>query len=769
MFFTKTASCFEGWAVTNSFVRLPLLIRRLKSASILKPIILRKNLCNFVRLSLALLFLSMYSSVYARGNLQPDSIIHAMKKTADWQWKSLKENGWKHPKTDWTNGAMYAGMMAWAKLANDEAYYKELIKVGDENKWGLGSHPFFADDYCVGQTYSQIYTVFQNPTYIAKFKARSDTIVALPHTEPLLWVNNIQNREWAWCDALFMGPPSLAYLSQATGDEKYLNTASKLWWKTSDYLYDNKEHLYYRDSRYFDKKEKNGTKVFWSRGNGWVMAGLVRMLEVMPKNHPDRKKFERQFNEMAKKVASLQQQDGSWHTSLLDPASFPITETSGTGFFAYALAWGINHGLLSYKDYHIVVQKSWNALVSSIHPDGKLGFVQAIGADPQKVTYDDTEVYGVGAFLLAGSEIYRMELNQAPGLLVSVKNTLPISRISQTVEVSWKAAMKQNKKLDTGNVIVIDAITGKQMPSQVIYNGSKKPQRLIFQTDIHPGTELFFSIKSGQRDKYEAKVYGRQVPERFDDFAWENDRIAFRMYGAALDSQPDNAKGIDVWSKNTSKLIVNKWYKENDYHVDHGEGMDGYSVGITLGAGDSAPFTDGKFIFSPNYNSYKVIELGPIRLTFELLYNAWDVNGEQVSVTKRISLDAGSNINKITNYYHFKRNQLSIATGLTKQKDDGNPKIDTINHYLSYWDKAAGKVDNGMIGVAVIFPAKEQVKLVDRANHLLGLKDIDKNQTFTYYQGAAWNKSGSFNQESDWLNYLERYSRGVQTPLVVNY
>ncbi|MBC7418792.1 MAG: glycoside hydrolase family 88 protein, partial [Pedobacter sp.] len=172
----------------------------------------------------------MYSSVYAQGNPQPDSIIHAMKKTADWQWESLKENGWKHPKTDWTNGAMYAGMMAWAKLANDDAYYKELIKVGEENKWGLGSQRFFADDYCVGQTYSQLYTVFQNPTYIAKFKARADTIVALPHTEPLLWVNNIQNREWAWCDALFMGPPSLAYLAQATGDEKYLNTASKLWW-----------------------------------------------------------------------------------------------------------------------------------------------------------------------------------------------------------------------------------------------------------------------------------------------------------------------------------------------------------------------------------------------------------------------------------------------------------------------------------------------------------------------------------------------------------
>src|SRR5690606_26703821 len=121
---------------------------------------------------------------------------------------------------------------------------------------------------------------------------------------------------WAWCDALFMGPPALGYLTQATGDPKYLDTASKLWWKSSDYLYDNEEHLFFRDSRYFDKKEANGKKVFWGRGNGWVMGGLVRILEVMPQNHPDRKKFEKQFKEMSKRIASLQQPDGSWHASL---------------------------------------------------------------------------------------------------------------------------------------------------------------------------------------------------------------------------------------------------------------------------------------------------------------------------------------------------------------------------------------------------------------------------------------------------------------------
>lgn len=730
---------------------------------------MKTRLTHFFKLSFFLFFVSTYSTAFAQSSLQPDSIIHIMKKTADWQWKDLAENGWKTPKTDWTNGALYTGMMAWGKIANDDTYYKKLIEVGNDNKWGLGPERFFADDYCVGQTYSQLYQIYKDPKYIAKFKDRADTIVTLPHTESLLWVNEIYNREWAWCDALFMGPPALGYLTQATGDPKYLDTASKLWWKSSDYLYDNEEHLFFRDSRYFDKKEANGKKVFWGRGNGWVMGGLVRILEVMPQNHPDRKKFEKQFKEMSKRIASLQQPDGSWHASLLDPASFPAKETSGTGFFAYALAWGINNGLLNYNDYKEVVKNAWTALVTSVHPNGKLGYVQAQGRDPQGVTYEDTDVYGVGAFLLAGSEIYKMELNLADGLLVSVKNTMGIQRMAQTVEVSWRAITKRNKKVNADNVIVIDVISGKQIPSQLLYNGEKKPQSLIFQTDIAEGTELFFTVKTGTRAKYESKVYGRQVPERFDDFAWENDKVAFRMYGAALETQSDNAKGLDVWSKNTSELLLNKWYKNGDYHTNHGQGMDGYKVGMSLGSGDSAPFIDGKFIFPKNYSSYKIIDNGPIRLTFELYFVAWDVNGQQVTQTKHISLDAGSNLNKIVSHYYFKDGSLPIAAGVTKHANDGSIKIDHIHNYVSYWDKTDGKVDNGMIGVGVIFPADEKFKLVDEANHLLGLKTISKNQAFTYYQGNAWSRNPSFPQEIDWIKYLEVYSKSLANPLIVNY
>jgi rhamnogalacturonyl hydrolase YesR len=173
----------------------------------------------------------------------------------------------------------------------------------------------------------------------------------MPHDESLEWKNQIGNREWAWCDALFMGPTALGYLSAATGDAKYLDIATKLWWKTTDYLYDPKEHLYFRDQTFFDKTEKNGKKVFWSRGNGWVLAGLVRVLQNTPENYPGRKKLVNLYKDMSERVASLQQADGSWHASLLDPESYPIKETSGTGFYTYALLWGINNNILKKKKY----------------------------------------------------------------------------------------------------------------------------------------------------------------------------------------------------------------------------------------------------------------------------------------------------------------------------------------------------------------------------------------------------------------------------------
>lgn len=347
------------------------------------------------------------NTLFAKDTLfEKKHVLKNMERVADWQLAAWKTNGFKHPKVDWTNGAGYAGLIELGKLSSNKAYNEALIAIGNDLKWNTGKRRFMADDYCIAQMYSQLAMETKDKSKIAAFKLQADSIIAQPHTESLEWKGGIANREWAWCDALFMGPPALAYLYSATGEQKYLDIADKLWWKTTDYLYESSEHLYFRDQSYFAKTEKNGAKVFWSRGNGWVLAGLVRVLENMPKDYPDHGRFVKLYKELATRVKNLQQPDGSWHASLLDPASYPIKETSGTGFYCYAMMWGINHGILEKDDFLPAVKKAWTTLNSCVHPDGMLGYVQPIGASPDKVTEDSTEIYGVGGFLLAGSEIY---------------------------------------------------------------------------------------------------------------------------------------------------------------------------------------------------------------------------------------------------------------------------------------------------------------------------------------------------------------------------
>jgi unsaturated rhamnogalacturonyl hydrolase len=345
--------------------------------------------------------------ISASARVKAGSVKKVMEKVANWQLKTWKEKGSKYRWSDWTNAAGFTGLMALSNISNKKQYTKILMEKCDSLGWETGPRRFHADDYCIGQTFSLLYAKYKDEKMIVNFRRLADSIVAAPHTESLEWKNNITNREWAWCDALFMGPTALGYLSTVTGEQKYLDVAVKLWWKTTDYLYDSTEHLYSRDGSYLNKKEKNGAKVFWSRGNGWVFGGLLRVLDNMPENYPDKKRFISLYKDMAAKIASIQQPDGSWHASLLDPVSYPIKEMSGTGFYCYGLMWGINNGLLDKETYWPIVEKAWNVLISSVHEDGMLGYIQPIGAAPDKVDGNSTEIYGIGSFLLAGSEIYK--------------------------------------------------------------------------------------------------------------------------------------------------------------------------------------------------------------------------------------------------------------------------------------------------------------------------------------------------------------------------
>ncbi len=720
------------------------------------------------RIIASLAFFFIYQAAFCQAPIAPHKIFADMKKVADWQIADIEKNGWHYPPTDWTNAAYYAGQIAWAKMANDQKQLDFLISVGEKNKWQGGpDQRFFADDYAVGQTYAQLFMLYKKPAMIKPMIQLADEVLQQPHTESLLWnfAGGLHNREWAWCDALFMGPPTLAYISTVTGNMKYLDGMNELWWRSSDYLYDPSEQLYFRDSRFFDKKEKNGKKVFWSRGNGWVIAALTRILDNMPADYPARPRYVKIFEDMSKKIASLQQPDGTWHASLLDPKSFPVKETSGTGFFTYALSWGVNRGYLSYDQYFPVINKAWTALNACVHPDGKLGFVQVPGAAPEKVSYDDTETYGTGAYLLAGTELYKMMFGKETATKkVVVHNALPLNRSEEMVEMKWVQFGEAN--YDPAKTIVVNAQTNEEIPSQVLYNGTKSATAIIFQSGVTAGSTGYFYFKKQTPKKYEEKTYGRFVPERFDDFAWENDKVAFRMYGAALDAQPDNAKGMDIWAKKTSKMIINEWYKRNDYHIDHGDGVDAYHVGMTLGAGNSAPLVDSGLAFPKNYASYKILDQGPLRTAFELIYKPWDVDGAKVQQVKTISLDAGSNLNKITDDYQFVGNALTIAAGLTKHKDDGSPVINSKDRFISYWDQADGRnIDNGKMGVGIIVPGYETVNLKNEFGHLLAIATLVPGQHFVYYQGGAWNRSGFFENEQAWIDYLKNYSKKVKTPL----
>jgi unsaturated rhamnogalacturonyl hydrolase len=337
------------------------------------------------------------------GSVEPRAVLEVMSAVADWQLAHPSA----HDPWDWTQAAFYTGMMAFTKIAPDGKYLAAMRAMGEKNQWRPGLRPGHADDYAVIATYAQLYQLDRDERQLRPATALFNFLASRKYDEPLVWGNGIETRELAWCDALFMGPPAMTAVFAATGERRHLDLANRLWWKTTDYLYDKQEHLYFRDSRFFDQREPNGKKVFWSRGNGWVIAGLARVLDDLPQDHPDRTRYVALFREMASTVAALQGTDGYWRASLLDPGSRPNPETSGTAFFTYALAWGVNRGILD-RAFGPAAQKGWAALVAAVQADGMLGWVQRIGDQPGATTADTTEVYGVGALLLAGSEVHRM-------------------------------------------------------------------------------------------------------------------------------------------------------------------------------------------------------------------------------------------------------------------------------------------------------------------------------------------------------------------------
>ncbi|RZL19812.1 MAG: DUF4861 domain-containing protein [Pedobacter sp.] len=342
----------------------------------------------------------------------------------------------------------------------------------------------------------------------------------------------------------------------------------------------------------------------------------------------------------------------------------------------------------------------------------------------------------------------------------------PAIRLPELVSIKWTDVLLKYPKIKADNFKVIDG-GNKQVPVQLEYKGLPTIQNLLIPVTISAGKKVVFKILEGKPYTVAQKVFGRYVPERKDDFAWENDKIAFRMYGKALESTNENAFGIDVWAKRTDKMILNKWYKTGDYHVDHGDGLDYYSVGFTLGAGDIAPYVNGKIGFPKNYRKSKVLDHGPLRFSFELEYEEWDVAGRMVKVVKQFSLDAGSQLNRVEATFSFaeKDADMPVVAGIVKRKEKGTISPLTKNKgVLGYWEPEHGA--DGIIGVGTIMLSPSS-KTIETETHLLQETMTKSDVPTVYYSGAAWNKAAEIKTAEEWFRYLNQFKETINSPLII--
>jgi rhamnogalacturonyl hydrolase YesR len=367
-----------------------------------KPYCMKKSLCTLaIVLATATMLSGQSGRVFSKGHIKK-SII----KAARWQLKNPK-----HELYDWTNGAFYAGLFAAWEVTKNKKLYKALLRMGQKNDWKPGKRLQHADDYAISQTYIDLYRAEKNVRMILPTIDSLDKFMAVPYP-----AEGIKQIAWWWCDALFMAPPAMVKLSVTSGSDKYMRFSDKLFRETHDLLFDQQEHLFYRDLRYVPdteytefSSEANGKKIFWGRGNGWVLAGLARVLDELPEDYSERPFYIDLYKKMAARIAALQQGDGLWRASLLDPEAYPGGEASGSGFYVFALAWGINNGVLDRERYIDTVRKGWAGLNTLLQDGVYVGWVQPIGADPRSnFSAESWEVYGTGAFLLAGCEVYRL-------------------------------------------------------------------------------------------------------------------------------------------------------------------------------------------------------------------------------------------------------------------------------------------------------------------------------------------------------------------------
>ena len=326
-----------------------------------------------------------------------DSILSVMHKVNDYQVRK----SWGTNDRNWKRATFYTGVMAFYKSTQDEKLLNQARYWSNVNFWQVGSEWYFpANRFACVQTYLQIYFEENDFSMIRKSRDFMDKSM---ESEEIAY-----DRGWYYIDALYVGAPAFIMMSKATNDEKYTRYVNRTFWELANYLYDENEALFYRDHKArINEKSKNGKKVLWSRGNGWVIASLPRIMQYLPDTNPWFNKYKNLLSSMAYSLKDRQRDDGFWNVNLGDPDEYSSPESSGTAFFVYAIAWGINNGILNPDVYDDVVIRAWRALYTAVDEEGNVCWGQHVARGPSRVDKEDSDEYVAGAFLLAGSEILK--------------------------------------------------------------------------------------------------------------------------------------------------------------------------------------------------------------------------------------------------------------------------------------------------------------------------------------------------------------------------
>lgn len=391
------------------------------------------RILSFLALSISILGYCAEGTPYF-SKLNKKEIAKVVNDAIAWQKGNMPTKGrtiYNPRYNGWADGVFMSAVAEWTGIDDCRGFRDWVKAVAEEIAYQPGQRSLNpANDISVCMMYANLYREDPKPEYIIDtitdfgrqlellrggWKTISPTIERLDYMmkyypqmdDDLDFYLSRNQVRWCWCDALYMAAPTFTAFTDITGNKEYLEFMDREFWRTVRNLYDPEEKLIFRDTRYKTTKSDNGAKMFWGRGNGWTVGAIVRVLENLPKDYPDRSKYERLLNEMMSRLVKLQDSEGYWNTSLLDREYYPAPETSATGFITYALWWGINNGVLKEKAYLPYAKKGWEAMVKAVHPNGMLGNVQAIGDAPKNIGKDNNEVYGTASLVLSGKEVYK--------------------------------------------------------------------------------------------------------------------------------------------------------------------------------------------------------------------------------------------------------------------------------------------------------------------------------------------------------------------------